>query len=791
MTRPVLRRSFAIVLVLAVFAAPAHAVIIANTADDVCLPTDDPCQVTEEVQIQESANLDFGVRELLVTGGGELNFSFHSATISAGNITISPASGPGIKLKGLLFGESVGGSAAVNARRACSGDTALPCLTDTTCSNMGAGTCSAGPAGTLTLAGKVTGGAVLPGFVGLQSAGLLTVSSPVIMDGTTVDSDGGIVELTSTQDSVRLDGSLSATAGNQSIGGDVTLMGALDVLVNQPIDVSTAGGDSEGGSIEIDSTRDVVLDADLLAAGGADFGGSVLIDAGRDFLMTGGSSTGNHRITLNGGINAFGDAGDAGDLDLSAGNDIIIGSFAKIDATGAAPDGDASFDMCIDAGRDIDFSGRINANATGVDGGGGDLEITAAGAITVRAGSFIDMSGGSSGAGILDIASTGPMIFDGTVDGTAGNGGDGAFVSLDASAEGRVGGVIDVSGSPFAMSNGETTVTACQVVIESGAALSADGGLGSNVLVGRERVTVESGAGISATGGTAGAGTNTVRYRDANKPPTISGTINPSPMLVVQPGLVGCPVCPDGEVEQGETCDDGNSIDGDGCSSTCQDEGCVADTPAPGYPTVGVCDDSMGCTMDTCNTTTHLCEHPFSCDDGIDCTTDQCVSGQCQNTANDSFCDDSNLCTSDICTTVFGCQHANVPGPCDDGQSCTINDQCLLGVCQGTPQGCMICGDGIPDSGEACDHGANNGVAGDSCASDCSFVSCGDPDNSGAVRASDALFILQVAVGSASCDSCVCNVLPSGGAAVTASDALTALQFGVGVPVTLNCPPCS
>jgi len=788
-TRPIASRSLAFALFFLAFAVPAQAVIIATTADDVCLPTDDPCQVTQEVQIQEGATLDFGLRELLVTGGGELNFGFHSATILAGNITISPASGPGIKLKDLLFGETVGDSASVNARRACSGDTAIACLTDVTCSNMGAGTCSAGPSGTLTLAGKVAGGAVTTGFLGLQSAGLLTVGATVNLNGTTVDSDGGIIELTSTQDSVRIDATVTATAGTQSIGGDVTIIGGIDVLMNQSVDVSSTGGDSEGGSVELDATRDIVLDADLLASGGADFGGSVLIDAGRDFIMAGGASTGNRRITFNGGTNAFGDAGDAGDFDLSAGNDIIIGKFGKIEGMGAAPDGDASFDMCIDAGRNIDFSGRINGNAQGIDGGGGNLDITAAGSITVGVDGFIDMSGGAGGGGILDVSSTGPMIFNGTIDGTASNNGDGAFVTLDASAEGRIGGTIDVSGAPLALQNGETTITACQVVIQSGAALSANGGLGTNVLVGRERVTVEAGAGISATGGT--AGTNTVRYRDANKPPTIAGTINPLPVLVVQPGLVGCPVCPNGEIEQGETCDDGNSVDGDGCSSACQDEGCIADTPAPGFPAVGVCDDSMGCTADVCNPTTHLCEHTLGCDDGIACTTDQCVSGQCQNTPNDAFCDDSNLCTSDVCTTVFGCQFANVPGPCDDGESCTINDQCLVGVCQGNPQGCMICGDGILDSGESCDHGAGNGATGDSCAVDCSFVSCGDPDSSGSVNASDALFILQAAVGSASCDSCVCNVFPSGGAPVTASDALAALRFGVGVPVVLNCPPCS
>jgi len=37
-------------------------------------------------------------------------------------------------------------------------------------------------------------------------------------------------------------------------------------------------------------------------------------------------------------------------------------------------------------------------------------------------------------------------------------------------------------------------------------------------------------------------------------------------------------VCGNGIIDVGETCDDGNTIDGDGCSSTCQSgPTCIAD----------------------------------------------------------------------------------------------------------------------------------------------------------------------------------------------------------------------
>jgi hypothetical protein len=57
-----------------------------------------------------------------------------------------------------------------------------------------------------------------------------------------------------------------------------------------------------------------------------------------------------------------------------------------------------------------------------------------------------------------------------------------------------------------------------------------------------------------------------------------------------------------------------------------------------------------------------------------------------------------------------------------------------------------------------------------------------------AISASDALFVLRTAVGSATCELCVCDVNNSG--TVTASDALTVLRSAVGQSVELTCPAC-
>jgi len=115
--------------------------------------------------------------------------------------------------------------------------------------------------------------------------------------------------------------------------------------------------------------------------------------------------------------------------------------------------------------------------------------------------------------------------------------------------------------------------------------------------------------------------------------------------------------CGDGyaDPDRGEQCDDGNTEDGDCCSSTCQVE-----------------NDGLACASD-----------------GNSCTDDQCLAGSCHHANNSAPCaSDGNACTDDQCLSGT-CRHLSNSAMCDDGDACTTNDHCAGGLCTGTPS-CLL-----------------------------------------------------------------------------------------------------
>jgi cysteine-rich repeat protein len=180
--------------------------------------------------------------------------------------------------------------------------------------------------------------------------------------------------------------------------------------------------------------------------------------------------------------------------------------------------------------------------------------------------------------------------------------------------------------------------------------------------------------------------------------------IDPLPQILYEsaPGQICISTCGNGQLDGPEICDDGNTIDGDCCSSTCEQiasdgtgcndgNACTTNDSCSGGACAGGpppnCDDSDICTDDSCAPATGCVNtnNTAPCDDGNACTTnDTCSGGACAGGPPPN-CDDSDVCTDDSCAPATGCVNTNNTAPCDDGNACTTNDTCSGGACAGGP----------------------------------------------------------------------------------------------------------
>jgi hypothetical protein len=197
-------------------------------------------------------------------------------------------------------------------------------------------------------------------------------------------------------------------------------------------------------------------------------------------------------------------------------------------------------------------------------------------------------------------------------------------------------------------------------------------------------------------------------------------------------GTESCDENTDQCASSGDPCDDGVACTADGCNEgtdSCQN-----------LTSDAVCDNGDLCDgTETCDPINDcVAGTAVSCDDTIGCTDDSCdpASGFCSNTPSDANCDDGLFCNGgEWCHASLDCRAGTTP-TCSDGDSCTddscdtISDACVNvpvscgagetcvdGLCE--PTGGSFCGDGTCDPGEDCI----------SCETDCNGLQTGKPSN--------------------------------------------------------------
>jgi cysteine-rich repeat protein len=145
------------------------------------------------------------------------------------------------------------------------------------------------------------------------------------------------------------------------------------------------------------------------------------------------------------------------------------------------------------------------------------------------------------------------------------------------------------------------------------------------------------------------------------------------------------PTCGNGRIDRGENCDDRNVVSGDGCSNRCLAEGSAAGKSICGNGAVGrgeVCDDNNSVSGDGCSSD---CLNEGTMPNISSCGNNRKEAGE--------DCDDGNVVSGDGCSSV-----------------CFNEGSIFVGSAS-------KCGNGAVEKGEDCDDG--NMVSSDGCSANC------------------------------------------------------------------------
>jgi cysteine-rich repeat protein len=622
------KRALLVAAVVLLATSRPAAAVVADSSDDVC--TGDPCTVSEEIEVVDGSTLDFGDRAVIVESSGRFEFGNGSATILCGSFQsegsksivsagrIEEFSGEKARIVIRAQRQCSGasplgcidlddcGTGTCSVRRcagkstqtcttdsecdlgpcsfsACVGDAGQFCQTNADCSfgpcpaglacsnrpddpvactedgDCDLGTCTLGSEASITMDGGIRAGADIPGSIVLEAADSISVSGKVDVAGKTPESDGGAFSLYAATGDVTLSSRIRMQGGAYGRGGNLAIESGRDVSITKGI--SLDGGLFDGGRLDLLAARDTSITGSLSSNGKAFFGsgGQLVIDTGRDLRLGAGRGV---RIQLS-GSGAEGDGGSGGYIELVAGGNVIVAPKVRVVSNGGAPNGSGG-GVGIDAAGDVVFDGEINASVPGHDGRAGSLFSSSGGTTTFGSSSKITFTGANN-AGGLNVESTGNLVFAGSARLTSPTGYTGD-IELRSSADATITGSIRTTGYRGSL---PLVLEACRIELTETAVVDNDAFEARSRLRARESMRLVAGSSLTSD---PMDGTNTLEYRTPAKPPILAGTVSPAPILVLNEALPGCPVCGNSEIDQGETCDDGNEDAGDGCDASCQTE---------------------------------------------------------------------------------------------------------------------------------------------------------------------------------------------------------------------------
>ncbi len=537
-------------LLVALLLAPANAQ--STVPDDLC--TGDPCVISTDVTIDPDTVLDFGGRSLVI----------------AENVVVR------VGANGTLCGPC-------DVDADCGTGTCVGAIPPSEGDPGERGLCATIPRSLRLIANDITlypGARLLGDPNGSRDnvdgdraeitvealAGDVTLQTDARID-VRADCDwAGNITILAPGDAV-LDGNLLASAqGFESTGGEIRVETSGSVVLRQEVNAEASGEFAVGGSLDVLAGHGITVDARLIASGGSYGAGTVT-------LLAGASAHVNATILANGGD----PDGDGGDLEINAGEDILLAETALLVGTGGAGGIDCGDGMSVSlyAGRHLFVDGDIEVRG-GFDCFGGDLLFDARLDFVQGATSQISTStsGPDGGAGVIEIlAGRGSTLqrIDGNAPGFASD----IFVSsghfIDVLGKTTVRGV----GNPLSI-GGRIELRSCTIDVAAPAGeLDARStllvrGLGSNVIQARGLATVSGTLQAASPDESATQVGNFITYR--NVAPSLTGAIDPAAILTADPSLPECGYCGDGIVQTslGEVCDDGGIENCDGCEGLCQ-----------------------------------------------------------------------------------------------------------------------------------------------------------------------------------------------------------------------------